>query len=84
MDLSVQEQRHRALMAGSTGILMHPRMEGGHRRQGLDQQKNAQTKGTDAAFGGAHQPSGRRWLHGRKYATAAALLQQLFFVIIRR
>jgi hypothetical protein len=79
MDLSAQEQRHRALMAGSNGIVMRPRMEGGHRRQGLDQQEDTQTKITDTAFGGAHQPSGRRWHHGRKYGTAPAPMSTAFF-----
>jgi hypothetical protein len=65
-------------MAGSAGILMQPRMEGGHRHQDLNQQEDTEAKKTNTAPGGAQQPSGRRWHHGRKYATAAAPLQQLF------
>jgi hypothetical protein len=84
MGLSVQKQRHRALMTGSAGILMHPRMEGGHRRHGLDQQEDTQAKNTDAALGGAHQSSGRRLHHGREYGTAAAPLSTAFFVITRQ
>jgi hypothetical protein len=78
MDLSVQEQRHRALMAGIARILMRPGMESGHRRHELDQQEGTQAKEARTAFGGAHDPSSRRWRHGGDYATVAAPLQQLF------
>jgi len=64
MNLAVQQKGHRALVAGSTGILMHPRMQGGDRRQDLNQKEDTEAKGTDTAFGGAHQPSGRGWHHG--------------------
>jgi hypothetical protein len=84
MDLSIQKQRHRALVAGSAGILMQPRMESGHRRQGLNQQEDTEAKGTNTAFHGAQQPSGRRWHHGREYATAAVPLQQFFLPVIRQ
>jgi hypothetical protein len=81
MDLSVQEQGHRALMAGSSGILMRPQMQGGHRRQNLDQEEDTEAERTDAAVGGAHQPSGGRWHHdhGREYETAAASMSTSFF-----
>jgi len=58
-------------------------MESGHGRQGLNQQEDTEAKGTNTAFDGAQQPSDRRWHHGRKYATAAAPLQQ-FFAITRQ
>jgi hypothetical protein len=83
VDLSVQEQGHRALVARSGGILMQPRMEGGHRRQSLDQQEDTKAKGTNTVFGGAHQPSGGGWHHGRQYETAAIAMSTAFFVIRR-
>jgi hypothetical protein len=64
MNLPIQEQRHRALMVGIAGIVMEPRMEGRHRRHGLNQQEDTQAKNSGAAFNGAHDLSGRRWHHG--------------------
>jgi hypothetical protein len=81
VNLTVQEQRDGALMAGSRGILMQPGMEGGHRRHGLDQQEDTEAESSNTAPRGAHQPSGRGWHHGRQYETAAIAMSTAFFVI---
>jgi hypothetical protein len=81
VNLTVQEQRDGALVAGRGGILMQPGMEGGHRRHGLDQQEDTEAESSNTALRGAHQPSGRGWHHGRQYETAAASMSTAFFVI---
>jgi hypothetical protein len=71
MDLSAQEQRGRALMAGFAGIMMHPLVDSGHRRHGLDQKEKRQAKDAGAAFNGTHDPSGRHRHYEIKYKTPA-------------
>jgi hypothetical protein len=77
MDLSVQEQRHRALMAWIARILVRPGMKSGHSRHDLNQQEDTDAKKTRALFGRAHDPLSRNWRHegevckeGRAIATA--------------
>jgi len=82
VDLPVQEQRYRALMAWVGCILVYQRMESGHGRHEVNQKQDTQAKKSSALFSGAHDPLDRGWHHGPQYAAEPAPLQSLFLTRI--
>jgi hypothetical protein len=75
VNLSIEEQSRRALVVRLAGIVVNPRMEGGHRRHDLNQQEDAEGQGSAAAFHGAHEPFMRCRHHDCQYDTGGGVWQ---------